>query len=344
MNEAIAQAAERLGVDVERLLAETDIIRYSTTLAMNKLIERKGPKLGLLVTEGFEDTTLIGRGTQWADGIPVKHQRNIARIHRPEPLIPKEMIVGIKERVDSTGAVIRPLDEDDLLEEDPVPRRPGGPRVRGGAAVELPEPGPRAPDPGDHRTGVPRGLPRGHAGVPLLGHRAAHLRVPAHDDDRPQRVPAPVDVRGAVRDRGRAARAAVRAADDDDSQHGRHGQRASDLRGEHLQRRTRGRADGQLAHRPALRLPQRGHHRHGRNELRHRDGRRGQSALLPVHAGDRPVAGRRHDHRHALDRRWRRVDRPRQRPDRQPGGGGPRERRLDARPGGLQPGRDRGRR
>jgi N-methylhydantoinase A/oxoprolinase/acetone carboxylase beta subunit len=115
MNEAIAQAAERLGVDVESLLAETDIIRYSTTLAMNKLIERKGPKLGLLVTEGFEDTTLIGRGTQWADGIPVKHQRNIARIHRPEPLIPKEMIVGIKERVDSTGAVIRPLDEGDLL-------------------------------------------------------------------------------------------------------------------------------------------------------------------------------------------------------------------------------------
>ena len=29
---------------------------------MNRLIERKGPKLGLIVTEGFEDTTLIGTG------------------------------------------------------------------------------------------------------------------------------------------------------------------------------------------------------------------------------------------------------------------------------------------
>jgi N-methylhydantoinase A/acetophenone carboxylase len=114
MNEAIATAAERLGVELDSLLAQTDIIRYSTTLAMNSLIERKGPRLGLLMTDGTEDTTLIGRGTQWADGLPVKYQRNLARIDRPIPLIPKEWIVGIKERVDSQGSVVRPLDEDDL--------------------------------------------------------------------------------------------------------------------------------------------------------------------------------------------------------------------------------------
>jgi N-methylhydantoinase A/oxoprolinase/acetone carboxylase beta subunit len=115
MNEAIAEAAARLGLDVDRLLADTEIIRYSTTLAMNRLIERKGPKLGLLITEGFEDTTLIGRGSQWSDGIPLKYQRNIARVERPEPLIPKELIVGVKERVDSRGTIVRPLDEQDLL-------------------------------------------------------------------------------------------------------------------------------------------------------------------------------------------------------------------------------------
>lgn len=115
MNEAIAEAASRLGLDVASLLADTEIIRYSTTLAMNRLIERKGPKLGLLITEGFEDTTLIGRGTQWADGLPVKYQKNIARIERPEPLIPKELIVGVKERVDCFGNILRPLNEEDLL-------------------------------------------------------------------------------------------------------------------------------------------------------------------------------------------------------------------------------------
>ena len=117
MNDAIAEAAERLDMDVDRLLGEVDIIRYSTTLAMNKLIEHKGPKLGLLMTEGFEDTTLIGRASQWADGIPIKYQRNIARIERPEPLIPKQLIVGVRERVDSTGTIVRPLDENHLREK-----------------------------------------------------------------------------------------------------------------------------------------------------------------------------------------------------------------------------------
>ena len=84
---------------------------------MNKLIERNGPRLGLLITAGFEDTILIGRASQWADGIPIKYQRNIARIERPEPLIPKQLIVGVRERIDSTGTIVRPLDEDHLREQ-----------------------------------------------------------------------------------------------------------------------------------------------------------------------------------------------------------------------------------
>lgn len=115
MTEAIEEAARRLGLDLPALLAETEIIRYSTTLAMNRLIERRGPKLGLLLTEGFTDTTIIGKGTSWADGIPIKFQRNLARIMRPEPLVPKELIMGVKERIDYDGRILRPLDEQDLL-------------------------------------------------------------------------------------------------------------------------------------------------------------------------------------------------------------------------------------
>jgi N-methylhydantoinase A/oxoprolinase/acetone carboxylase beta subunit len=115
MNETIDEAASRLGIAIEELLGKAEIIRYSTTLAMNRLIERKGPKLGLLITEGFEDTTLIGRASQWADGVPLKYQRNIAGVDRPEPIIPKELIVGVRERVDSLGNIVRPLDEEDLL-------------------------------------------------------------------------------------------------------------------------------------------------------------------------------------------------------------------------------------
>lgn len=115
MSLAIEEAAHRLELDANDLLGQTEIIRYSTTLAMNKLIERKGPKLGLIATEGFEDTLLVGRASQWSDGIPFKEQRNIARVAKPQPLIPKDLTVSVKERIDYRGEVIRPLDEDHFL-------------------------------------------------------------------------------------------------------------------------------------------------------------------------------------------------------------------------------------
>lgn len=110
----IEEAAKRLSVSLDELLAETKVIRYSTTVAMNRLIQRNGPKLGLVTTEGHEDMVLIGRGAQWVDGTRVAERRNLARQEKPHPLIARDLIVGIKERVDSTGKVIRPLDEEDL--------------------------------------------------------------------------------------------------------------------------------------------------------------------------------------------------------------------------------------
>ena len=84
---------------------------------MNRLIERKGPRLALLTTEGHEDAILIGRGAQWVDGTRLHERRNLATQHKPIPLIPRRMIAGVKERVDGQGRVLRPLDEDDAREK-----------------------------------------------------------------------------------------------------------------------------------------------------------------------------------------------------------------------------------
>ena len=111
---ALRESAEELGTDIKSLLAETEMIRYSTTVAMNKLLERKDPRLGLLTTRGFEDTILVGKGAQWADGLPVRERRNVARAVRPLPLIPRDMIEGVIERVDSKGAIVAPLDEENV--------------------------------------------------------------------------------------------------------------------------------------------------------------------------------------------------------------------------------------
>ena len=113
-NQAIANCARELQVPVDSLMAETDVIRYATTLAMNALLERKGPKLGLITTAGFEDTIFIGRGAQWHDAYPVELKRNIPRARRPDPIIPREMVVGVKERIDSFGNVVIPLRREEI--------------------------------------------------------------------------------------------------------------------------------------------------------------------------------------------------------------------------------------
>ena len=113
----IEDGAAALGMRIEDLLPAIEMIRYSTTIALNRLIEKKGPRLGLITTEGHEDVVLLGRGAQWIDGTRVSERRNLAVQNKPDPLIPRDMIVGVKERVDSRGHIIRPLDENDVREK-----------------------------------------------------------------------------------------------------------------------------------------------------------------------------------------------------------------------------------
>jgi N-methylhydantoinase A/oxoprolinase/acetone carboxylase beta subunit len=113
-SKVIEEGAASVGLTIDQLLPAIDMIRYSTTIALNRLIEKKGPRLGLITTEGHEDVVLIGRGAQWIDGTRVAERRNLAIQKKPDPLIPRDRIVGVKERIDSRGQIIRPLDENDV--------------------------------------------------------------------------------------------------------------------------------------------------------------------------------------------------------------------------------------
>lgn len=107
-------AAQDLGMSVEELLRNTDSLIFSTTFATNALIQKVGPRLGLITTEGFEDLVVIGKGSSWSDKMTVKEMRNIARVEKPKQLIPRAMTVGVKGRIDERGSIIRPLDEEDV--------------------------------------------------------------------------------------------------------------------------------------------------------------------------------------------------------------------------------------
>lgn len=115
--QVIEEAAEEAGMSLTDLVSQIHTVRYSTTVAMNRLLERSGPRVVLITTEGHEDATLIGKGAQWIDGTRLDERRALPHQHKPMPIVPRELIAGVKERVDATGAVLRPLDEDDVREK-----------------------------------------------------------------------------------------------------------------------------------------------------------------------------------------------------------------------------------
>ena len=102
----LEECAERNGETLEQFLGDTDVIKYCTTIGTNILIEHTGPKLGLITTRGFEDTIFIGRGRQWADGLPVADVQDVTSIEKPGPLIPRKLVVGIRERIDYSGNIV----------------------------------------------------------------------------------------------------------------------------------------------------------------------------------------------------------------------------------------------
>jgi N-methylhydantoinase A len=112
---AVADAAGKAGRELEDVIRDSDLIRYSTTVGTNALIERVGPRVGLITTAGQEDTIHVARSRSWADGMPLEVQLDRTRARRPPDLVPRSLRVGVRERVDCFGEIVLPLQEDDVL-------------------------------------------------------------------------------------------------------------------------------------------------------------------------------------------------------------------------------------
>ncbi len=82
--------------------ADIAIVIHGTTLATNAVIERKGARTALLTTEGFRDVIAMGNESRYD-----QYDLNIIL---PEPLVPRHLRLGIPERLDNEGNVLKPLD------------------------------------------------------------------------------------------------------------------------------------------------------------------------------------------------------------------------------------------
>ena len=113
-NEALEKAYQELGVGMEELLAGVDSVRYATTLGTNALIEHKGPRMGMLVTAGYEAMVPLSRARGYGEGLDDLGKQNLPDAQRPAPLVLPSMIEGVRERLGFEGELVMPVDEDDV--------------------------------------------------------------------------------------------------------------------------------------------------------------------------------------------------------------------------------------
>ena len=81
------------------------LVVHGTTLALNAVLERRGARVALVISQGFGDTMVLGRG-----GLPNSYNY---KHPKEEPLVPTEMVFETPARVGADGRVLgRPSREE----------------------------------------------------------------------------------------------------------------------------------------------------------------------------------------------------------------------------------------
>jgi N-methylhydantoinase A len=90
---------------IRRLCRDGDRVARTllgTTAGLNAVLERRGARTALIATAGFGDVYRMARGDR-----PEMYNLHY---HRPEPLVPREHIFELRERLGADGGVVEALD------------------------------------------------------------------------------------------------------------------------------------------------------------------------------------------------------------------------------------------
>lgn len=104
-------AAADLGQTRDAFVAAIRLFSHGTTVATNGLLQRRGARTGVLLTEGFGDSPTIMRGMK-GFGLDEATYKNWRGLRKQYSIVEPELVREIPERVDYAGRVVRPLDED----------------------------------------------------------------------------------------------------------------------------------------------------------------------------------------------------------------------------------------
>jgi len=103
---AVQAAADAFGLSRRDFLAQCSLFIHGSTVATNTILEGKGARVGLLVTEGFRDSLEIRRGIRF-------HQWDHRAAYTPV-LVPRHLRLPVGGRIDRDGREVAPLDRESI--------------------------------------------------------------------------------------------------------------------------------------------------------------------------------------------------------------------------------------
>jgi N-methylhydantoinase A len=118
---AIAEALKKIGSMTRAATSKANwtalTLLHGTTVGTNALLQRKGARVALVTTSGFEDVIEIGRQAR-------------ARLYdfffdRIETLVPREMRFGVLERTDAEGKILQSPSQTEIMQLQDLVRQAG---------------------------------------------------------------------------------------------------------------------------------------------------------------------------------------------------------------------------
>jgi N-methylhydantoinase A len=111
--DSLRDAARGARRTLGELLAGTDVLAHGTTVGLNAVLTRRGARVGIVTTAGFESTFAIAKANKII-GLDERELRTPVRWDKPAALVAREAVVGVRERIDRNGDVVVPLVEADV--------------------------------------------------------------------------------------------------------------------------------------------------------------------------------------------------------------------------------------
>jgi N-methylhydantoinase A len=112
--DAIAAAADKMGLGLEGVLRRTAVVNHGTTTGINALVTGATAKVVLVTTAGHADAIRIMNDRGRSQGASLAELLDYSASSMPKPILPREQVIEVHERVDSLGDVVVALRDEEL--------------------------------------------------------------------------------------------------------------------------------------------------------------------------------------------------------------------------------------